>query len=211
MAGTTQGGDNPDALPEPPDSPPRSLPSLAEELVTVWRIHAEADPRTPRRYPTGRYRFDAPRGEFPVTYGNHDQLVTFREVYGDTRLIAAEQGARQLSHLASLRPLRLVRLDDPAILDALDPRLDQRLCTAKQYATTQRWSAALHRWYPRADGVRFPSRHSVATGLNYCLYLDRVVPTDLHWTCLGTLSALRSLVLYAADCCHLQCRLVWTA
>lgn len=57
----------------------------------MWRLHWEDDPRQPRRYPSGRYRFDAPRGEYPVTYGNRDQLATFREVYGDTRLIGPEQ------------------------------------------------------------------------------------------------------------------------
>lgn len=181
---------NPDALPEPPDAPPASLPPLVSELVSIWRLHWEDDPRQPRHYPSGRYRFDAPHGEYPVTYGNRDQLATFREVYGDTRLIGPEQASRLLSHLAALRPLRLIPLDDARFLDVLEPRLDARLTTAIQYETTQRWSLALHSWYPDAEGLRYPSRHDVAEGRNYGLFLDRVQVDDLRWTNLGSLATL---------------------
>lgn len=114
-----------------------------------------------------------------------------------------------MSHLAALRPLRLIPLDDARFLDDLDPRLDARLTTAIQYETTQRWRLALHSWYPRAEGLRYPSRHNVAEGRNYCLFLDRVQIDDLRWTSLGPLATLQQLVLYAADQCRLQSRLAW--
>jgi hypothetical protein len=46
-----------DLIPLPPAQP--AAITLIEEVVAVWRVHKEPDPR----YPTGRYRFDAPAGE----------------------------------------------------------------------------------------------------------------------------------------------------
>ena len=54
-----------DLIPLPP-AQPAAIP-LVEEVVAVWRVHKEPDPRAPPRYPAGRYRFDAPAGEYPVT------------------------------------------------------------------------------------------------------------------------------------------------
>jgi hypothetical protein len=44
---------------------------------------------------------------------------------------------------------------------------------SKQYSTTMRWSMALHRWLPAADGIRYASRHADAASPNVCLFLDR--------------------------------------
>ncbi len=199
----------PDALPEPPDTPPAGLPPLVRELASAWRLHWEDDPLAPRRYPHGRYRFDAPDGEYPVTYGNRDRLACFLEVYGAMNLIAADQGGRLVSHLAVLRPLALVPLDDPATRRRLDPRLDARIATAIQYPVTQRWSRALHAWYPEADGLRYPSRHADGA-LNYCFYLDRCgTPADLRVDRQGRLDQLRGVVLFAAERYRLEVRLTW--
>ena len=52
-----------DRLPEPPERLPASF-ELVEEELSAWRLHCEEDPLEARRYPTGRYRFDAPAGEY---------------------------------------------------------------------------------------------------------------------------------------------------
>ena len=155
-----------DALPDPPTSPPPTLPPLVGDLASLWRLHWEDDPLAPRWHPRGKYRFDAPTGEYPVTYGNRDRLACFLEVYGMTGVVAAGQGSRLLSHLSALRPLHLVPLDDPAARRRLDPRLDARIATAIQYPVTQRWGRVLRDWYPQADGLRYPSRHADGA-LNY--------------------------------------------
>ena len=201
---------DPDRLPEPPDAPPASLPPLVRDLPTLWRLHREADPLTPRRYPTGRYRFDAPAGEYPVTYGNGDRLACFLEVYGGPSRIPATEGGRLLSQLIALRELRLVPLEDPATRRRLDPRLDGRIATALQYPVTQRWSRALHAWYPAADGLRYPSRHAGERALNYCLFLDRCGGAqDVRLHTLGALAELRPTVLVAAERYGLRVDLTW--
>ena len=54
----------------------------SEPLVDVWRLHWEEDADQRARHPTGRYRFDAPAGEFGVTYA---QLRPSGGVRGDLR------------------------------------------------------------------------------------------------------------------------------
>lgn len=196
-----------DALPEPPGRRPAGLPALPREAVSLWRLHWEDDPLAPRRYPAGKYRFDAPAGEYPVTYGNRDRLACFAEVYGDLGLIPEAQGTRRLSLLSALRPLALAPLDDPAFRRRLDPRLDGRIATAKQYPATQRWSLALHTWFPEADGIRYTSRHAERDH-NYCLFLDRC-GADLQVSLQGELRDLRQIVLFAADRYVLQARVQW--
>ena len=77
----------------PPAAPPAAIP-LVEDAIAVWRVHKERDPRRPPRYPAGKYRFDAPTSQYPVTYGNVDRLACFAEVYGDRRQILADQATR---------------------------------------------------------------------------------------------------------------------
>jgi hypothetical protein len=52
-----------DRLPEPPERLPAPF-ELAEEELFAWRLHREEDPLEARRHPSGRYRFDAPSGEY---------------------------------------------------------------------------------------------------------------------------------------------------
>lgn len=81
---------NGDRLPEP--SKRLSAPfDLTEEEVSVWRLHWEEDPLEARHYPAGRHRFDAPSGEYASLYCNADRLAVFAEVYGDVRVIEANQ------------------------------------------------------------------------------------------------------------------------
>jgi hypothetical protein len=195
---------DPDAVDRLP-TPPRRLPAPGFDLdvvadLVVFRLHWEANPLRPRRYPRGRYRFDAPRdgAEFPVTYANHVVHGAFAEVYGDTQLISARERDRRLSAISATRPLALIALDDPTVQKTLG--LDGRIAMSKQYATTMLWSRALHRWFPAADGIRYASRHAGAAFPNFCLFLDRcraALRVDLR----GTLAdaQLRAVMLDAAD------------
>jgi hypothetical protein len=78
---------DPDAVDRLP-APPRKLPAPGFELdvvagLVVYRLHWEANPLRPRRYPRGKHRFDAPRdgAEFSVTYANRADHGAFAEVY----------------------------------------------------------------------------------------------------------------------------------
>jgi hypothetical protein len=186
-------------------APPRNLPTPGFELdlvagLVVFRLHWEANPLRPRRYPRGKYRFDAPRNgaEYPVTYANRADHGAFAEVYGDTQLISARERDRRLSAISATRPLALIPLDEPTVQKTLG--LDGRIAMSKQYSTTMSWSRALHRWFPAADGIRYASRHAGAAFPNVCLFLDRcrdALTVDLRGT-LGD-AHLRPLMLDAAD------------
>jgi hypothetical protein len=192
-----------DLIPLPPVAP-AAIP-LVEEVVAVWRVHKEPDPRNPPRYPTARYRFDAPASEYPVTYGNIDRLACFAEVYGDRGQILGDQATRSLSQLIARRPLRLVALDEAEVFLALG--LDARVNTTKRYDRTQSWSLALHKWFPAADGIRFSGRKA-GKALNYCLFLDRCA-ADLDLYSQGQLQDLRAIVLAAAARYRLKVEIAW--
>jgi hypothetical protein len=193
-----------DVIPLPPTSLPTSI-SLVEEVIAIWRVHSEPDPRSPPCYPTGRYRFDAPNGEYSVTYGNADSYGSFAEVYGDRHQILANQATRHLSLLIARRPLRLVTLDEAETFHRLG--LDNRINDTKRYKRTQQWSLALHTWLPEADGIRFSGRNA-GKDLNYCLFLDRCAgDLDLHLQ--GELQDLRAIVLAAAKKYGLRVEISW--
>jgi hypothetical protein len=181
--------DSAEAIPWPGDRP-TTLPALGERtLDAAWRLHWEPDPTVERRYPAGRYRFDAPAGEFGVTYVGDDPLAVYAETYAEgSRVLAASEADRRRSRLWSTRPLRLLRMDDMAVAAAFG--LDNRISTEKPYARTQAWSAAWHAWYPAMDGVSFLGRKS-APHRSHCLYLDRCADA-LAFKTEGTLAELRS-------------------
>lgn len=188
-----------DRLPEPPERLP-ALFGLAEEEISAWRLHWEVDPLEARRYPTGRYRFDAPSGEYAALYCNADRLAVFAEVYGDVRVLEADQRKRRLIRITSSESLRLVPLDDPGVQKLLG--LDGRIGMSKQYPVTRRWALSLFRWFPQADGIRYLSRHA-GENRNYCLFLERCagkLRAEEH----GEISSLRNIVLLAADRYHLE-------
>jgi hypothetical protein len=189
-----------DRLPEPPERLPAQF-DLAEEEVSAWRLHREEDPLEARRYPAGRYRFDAPSGEYASLYCNADRLAVFAEVYGDARVIGASQRERRLSHIFSRGgTLRLVPLDDPGVQKCLG--LDGQIGMSKQYPVTQRWALSLFRWFPDADGIRYLSRHA-GEHRNYCLFAERCAG-KLGVEHRGEISTLREAVLLAADKYHLE-------
>lgn len=180
--------DSAEAIPWPGDRP-AELPALdAQPLADAWRLHWEEDPTLERRHPTGRYRFDAPAGEFGVSYLNYDRLAVFAETYAEgTRVLAKSEAQRLRSRLSSRRALQLLRMDEMAVAAGFG--LDNRISTEKPYARTQAWSAAWHAWYPELDGLVFLGRKS-APHRNLCLYLDRCADA-LAFATEGTLAELR--------------------
>lgn len=99
--------DSPEAIPWPGERPAQLPPLEPELLADTWRLHWEPDPILVRRYPTGRYRCDAPAGQFSVTYVNDDRLAVFAETYAQgSRLLAKSEADRLRSRLWSTRQLR---------------------------------------------------------------------------------------------------------
>lgn len=188
-----------DQLPEPPERLPAAF-DLTEEQLSAWRLHRGENPLEVRRHPKGRYRFDAPSGEYATLYCNADRLAVLAEVYGDVRIIEAGQRGRKLSHIISEEDLHLVPLDDPGAQKLLG--LDGRIGMSRQYPTTQAWALALHRWFPEADGIRYLSRHA-GENRNYCLFSERCA-RKLRVEERGEISTLRNIVLLAADRYHLE-------
>jgi hypothetical protein len=192
----------------PPSQPLGKLPRLVvDEIREGWRIHDEADPRAPRRWPKGKWRFDAPDGSWQVTYVNLTQVGAFAEVYAKRRDIGPAEADRRLSEVTS-KPLRVIALDDPAVLASL--RLDALVNVVPTYGRTMRWGERLREWYDGsngelAHGIRYLGRRS-ASHLNYCLWLDRC-PGLLQFSERGRLGTLRREVMLAADQLQLTTRL----
>jgi hypothetical protein len=187
-----------DEIPWPPPKLPGPAPKAAFYLPDrLWRLHWEEDPNSPPRYPSGRWRFDAPDGAYPVTYANISEHHVFVEVYGDVDefQIIEEQAERKLSYAESSRPLALVDLGDAEVLRAL--RIDLRICTTVDYERTMAWSKQLREWLPDADGIRYLGRKGGRED-NVCLFLDRCA-ADILWTPCGTLAENEKLVLEASD------------
>lgn len=139
------------------------------------------------------HRFDAPHGEYPVTYASQDRQAVFGERFGDIGRIKAEQRTLRLSQITPRRPLRLVPLELATTQRAFG--LDGRICVSRQYEATQRWGFALHEWYPEADGIRYTARLA-GPHLNVCLFLDRC-RNELGVGSFGTLGTLMIDVLRA--------------
>jgi hypothetical protein len=190
-------------IPYPPGRPPARPPALLEQEVEAWRLHHGADPTAALRHKRGKFRFDAPAGEYPVTYGNEDDYACFAEVYGDSGEIAPSDAGRYLSAVRSTRPLRLLALDDSHVLAALG--LDLRIATTVDYARSRLWGLRLHEWYPDCDGLRYLGRHA-ARHLNFCLFLDRCAGS-LEPDTIGRLADLRYHVIRAAEAYNLAPRL----
>jgi RES domain len=170
----------------PPDEPPAKLPPLIEQpLDESWRLHWEPNPLKRKRHKPGLSRFDAPRGEYAVTYVNEDRMAPFAEVYGDQRVLTKSEASRRWSRIEATRPLRILQLDAEGVAAAFG--LDLRIATELDYERTQAWSLAWHDWYGDAeiDGIRYLGRKAMKH-LNYCLYLDRC-GTDLDYKTDGKL------------------------
>lgn len=193
-----------DTLSWPPDDPPHKLPDIRPDRPPeLWRLHWEADPNKPTPANPGRWRFDAPLGEWPVTYVNASKFHVFAEVYGDNGDVAPDQLQRKISCAHLKRDLRLVDLGDARWLRAL--KIDSRICDTVDYRCTQRWAARLRSWLHEADGIRYPGRKAGRAD-NYCLWLDRCADA-LEWTPHGILGEQEYLVLVACEMFSLSPRL----
>ena len=184
---------------EPPARAPERLSRLISTALGApagwWRIHKSGEPPLDStKHPTGKFRFDAPAGGFPVTYVNSDEYAVFAEPFGDARDIPPSAGDRRLVEVFANRPLHVLPIDDATVQKAFG--LDLRICADRDYRWTRAWSRAWHRWYPEADGVRFVGRHT-SPHLNLCLYLDRCLDA-LSTRDLGDLKSLRAHGLEAA-------------
>jgi hypothetical protein len=118
---------------------------------------------------SARYRFDAPTGEFGVLYAAFDLATAFAETVlrtvpqsipaGEEPLLTYEELARrrvvQFAEAPAGRPMRLVKLYDEGLAAA---KVDNRIATDDDYATTRLWARAFHDHPERVDGVAYLSR-----------------------------------------------------
>jgi len=147
---------------------------------------------------SARYRFDAPAGEFGVLYAAFDLATAFAETVlrtvpqsipaGEEPLLTYEELARrrvvQFAAASTGGPLRLVKLYDEGLAAA---KVDNRIATDDDYATTRLWARAFHDHPERVDGVAYLSRFMGARRsvvlFDRCAGLlnrDRVVPLLKH-------------------------------
>lgn len=188
-----------DRLPEPLGQLPVPF-DLYEEEISLWRLHHGDYPLDVGSYPTGKFRFDAPAGEYRALYGNRDRLAAFAEDYGEVRVVDAGQKERSLSGIFSKEKLPLVALDDPSVQKRLG--LDGRIGMSRQYSTTQRWALKLYHWFPQARGIRYLSRHA-GEECKYCLFVDRC-SGSLEVERKGKIGDLKEISFRPADLYHLE-------
>lgn len=165
------------------------------DLEAAFRIHKELRPKSPRRYRSGRFRFDAPAGQFKVTYVSANRYACFAEVFGNTGIVPPDAGSRYLSQLVTDRPLQLLDLVDETVWPCFG--LDGQINCDIDYSMTQAWSLVWHSWYPKADGIQYPGRRA-GLKLNYCLFLDRC-GDSIAFRRLGRLAELTQTVRVAAE------------
>lgn len=197
-----------DRLPYPPLEKPAGVTAdqvLGHELLSSYRLHVgESSPLLTSYYPSGRLRFDAPRGEYRQSYANSDRYGVFSEIYGDDGRINPEEGeARTLWQVRSGEPLPIIALEDAQVQKCFG--LDSRVCTSKQYPATRAWALALYNWFDGACGIRYISRHA-SPHLNYCLFLDRC-EGRLSAKCEGRLNNLPNTVRIACARYKLRSRI----
>jgi hypothetical protein len=158
-------------LPDSPASRPAGAPALLDvRLDGHLRIHADPDLLSKPANRPGRHRFDAPAGEYPVTYTAATFDACVAEKFQDRRVVEHRRLTEHVSVVSSLRDLRLVPLHDSVMLAQFG--LDARIWTAIDYPTSQQWSRQLHGWFPTADGIYYRPRHAHEQ-LACCLFLDR--------------------------------------
>lgn len=181
-------------LPDPPASKPAGAPALLDvRLDDHMRIHAEPDILSKPANRPGWYRFDAPSGEYPVTYTAATFDACVAEKFQDRRVVEHRRLTEHVSLVSSLRDLRLVPLHDSVMLSRFG--LDARIWTTIDYPTSQQWSLHLHQWFPTADGIYYRPRHAHEQHA-CCLFLDRC-GSDLEVRSHGELGTDRDRLLTA--------------
>lgn len=150
-----------------------------------------------RTYPTPRYRFDAPAGEYPTIYTNDSRVGVFAEVYVDRgRRLGSEDAGRRLVEIEPERPLPVVDLLSDNILTALD--LDERISTGEDYERCQQWALALYETLPELCGIRYGARCAGRATANLALFADRCA-SNVALKDHGRLEDLPEVVLAATD------------
>ena len=154
----------------PPKAFDRTNLALIEvEPSTLLRLASRARASHLGFRRSARYRFDAPAAEFGVLYAAFDLATAFAETVlrtvpqeipaGEEPLLTYEElSRRRVVHLAPVargRPLRLIKLYDEGLAAA---KVDNRIATVDDYATTRIWAKAFWTHPIKADGVVYLSR-----------------------------------------------------
>lgn len=135
---------------------------------------------------SGDSRFDAPGGEFGITYLARDERGAFIETFGHAtgvRVVEqAELEARGIARITPKRPLRLVNLADKGLA-----RLgaDARLTSGESYEVAHRWALAIHEHPTLADGMAYTARHDPS---RICAAVFERAQAELEVTPLGSLA-----------------------
>jgi hypothetical protein len=162
----------------------------------LWRI-ADQDSLSFRTYPSPRYRFDAPGGEFPALYTCALDLGVFAEAYVERgRRLGKNEARRHLLELRPRQPLALIDLHSDHVLAAFN--LDERISIGDDYVTCQAWALAIYQQYPDVSGIRYRARKAGALVANVLLYADRAVGS-LEIASAPRLDEIEEVVLRAAD------------
>lgn len=187
-------------------SPPPVNRSVAEFVrgagfvqwdCALWRIQRQ-ESLTHGRYPTPRYRFDAPGGEYDVLYTNDSWLGVFGEVYADRRgrRLFEEDGDYYLIRLLPFSSLLLLDLRSNKTLSALG--LDARISTGDDYEACQSWALALHAALPDLAGLLYAPRKAGERFSNVALFTERCAE-DLEYSPQGKLRHLENVALAAQE------------
>lgn len=185
----------PPRLRQPPSGPLPGVRLLAWD-GPLYRIQnaAALDYRT---YPSARYRFDAPAGQYPILYTNDSQVGVFAEVYTDRgRRLGSEDADRHLVKLVPTSPLPLVDLLSDGTLK--DFELDERVSTGDDYERCQQWALKIHEECPGAMGIRYGARCAGRRTSNVALFAKRC-EKELDLESMGRLKDLEEVVLAATD------------
>jgi hypothetical protein len=183
-----------------PPEPRGELPAFEfhEWINPVYRIQ-DGDRISSRRYPTPRYRFDAPGGEYAVLYAKDTEVATFNESYAEKRRrIPSADAERHLVRNTPKRPLPLVDLKDDRTLSTLD--LDARISVGDDYEVCRQWALAFHAEWPEVCGIAYAARWGGVRTTNVALFVERC-GENLTLDSLGRLGdpVLEESVLEAAD------------
>ena len=151
------------------------------------------------RYPTPHSRFDAPGGEYAITYANDTEVAAFNECYAERgKRVEEEHKDWHLLEISTNRELPIVDLRDDRTLSDLE--LDARISIGDDYGTCQAWACAFYDSWPEVCGIAYAARWGGVRTTNVALFPERC-REDLVVTSLGALkdSRLEATLLEAAD------------
>lgn len=150
-----------------------------------------------RTYPSAKYRFDAPAGQYPILYANDSEFGVFAEVYVDRgRRLGPEDAGRHLVKLVPTSPLPLVDLLSDGTLRDLE--LDERISTGDDYERCQQWALKIYEEWPEVLGISYGARCAGRRTANVALFAERC-EEQLDADPLGHLKDLEETVLSATD------------